>query len=667
MGIKVFGQFQNPVKWTYTVKQIENCQFELLFKAVVEKDWHLYSQTNPPYPAYFEFTKSGKYKLIGKTSEPKPKKVNDEYLGEIAYFEEHEVVFKQKIELNANEIVTISGKFSGQACRTEGDGMCVPLEEKFSFKVDPGTLKCLTSEVPETNPTDTENLVSTTDTNIKTTTVPTATFTKIIPEKLTNEAINALDKECGEPSLLDDLRSLLGIFITGFIGGFIALLMPCIFPMIPLTVSFFTKQSKSRAKGIFNALLYGLSIILIYTSLGLLITIIFGSDALNKMAVNPTANVIFFIIFIIFAASFLGAFEITLPSKFVNKVDSQSNRGGLIGLFFMAFTLCLVSFSCTGPIIGSLLVEAATGSYLGPAIGMFGFSLALALPFTLFAIFPSWLNSLPKSGGWLNSVKVILGFIEIALAFKFLSTADLVSHWDFLKRELYISIWITCAVLAGLYLLGAFKLSHDDDKKEKLSVPRITFAFLFLGFAVYMIPGLFGAPLRLLSGYLPPTQYKEWKALNESHADCPHNLECYHDFDEGVASAQQRNKPILIDFTGYGCVNCRKMEDQVWSDPGVFKMLNNDFVVISLYVDDYEKPLPANEQVKALSSDKILKSYGDKWGDMQRFYYGKNAQPQYILITPEGKLLNSDIGACSVDDYTKWLEQGLCRWNKVKK
>lgn len=709
-GLK--GQAEDPVKWTYTVVKVSDCEVDLVFTAKVETHWHLYSQENPPYQTYFDFKKTGSYKLVGKTTEPKPVKENDEYLGPIAYFKESTVVFKQRIALNSNEPFKVTGEHGGQVCITTEDGRCLPYNKQFSFTVDPAGATCLKdpndidgdgvsnkedkcADIPGLKELlgcpdqDNDGIADAEDKcpedagtkesggcpveNVSGGhgddggEVDMSNYKHVEPQTLNTETISQLDPSCGSTGTKKEDKSFWGIFLGGFIGGLLALMMPCIFPMIPMTVSFFTKQSKTKAKGIVNASIYAASIIVIYTTLGLLVTIIAGPTALNAMSTSPFWNILFFVVFIIFAASFLGAFEITLPSKFVNAVDKGSNKGGLIGIFFMAFTLSLVSFSCTGPIIGSLLVEAAKGSsYMGPAIGMFGFSLALAVPFALFAAFPGWLNSLPKSGGWLNSVKVVLGFVEIALAFKFLSTADLVQHWGFLKREIFIAIWLTCALLSGLYLLGVFNLKHDSDGRPKLSVPRITFATLFFALTIYMVPGLFGAPLKLFSGYLPPSYYKEWKDPNDKYADCPNGMECYHDYDEGMAVAKKRNKPVMLDFTGYGCVNCRKMEDNVWIDPKIYKMLSEELVVVSLYVDDYDRKLPMDQRVPGKSDGKILKSYGDKWGDFQRHYFGKNSQPQYILMTPDGKLLAGDQAYTDKETYYGWLQEGLCRWDLAK-
>jgi thiol:disulfide interchange protein len=701
LGLALISNAQqiDPVKWKYSVKKTGDCTAELSFSATVDAGWHLYSQENPPNPTYFDFKKSGSYKLVGKTIEPTPHKENDEYLGPVAYFKSANVTFTQKIELNSNQPFKVTGELGGQACQE--DGVCIPLQVNFSFDVDPAGVICVKDpndsdgdgtmnkddkcpdaygslaalgcpdsdedgvvdsedKCPEVAGTKENGGCSTTGSKPEkndTSDVP-------LPQKLDQAKFEG---DCGDGEFGDIDKSFLGIFLAGFLGGLLALLTPCVFPMIPMTVSFFTKQSKTRAKGIRNAAIYALSIIVIYTGLGLLVTVIAGEDALNNMASSAFWNLLFFVVFVIFGASFLGAFEITLPSKFVNAVDKGSNRGGLIGIFFMAFTLSLVSFSCTGPIIGSLLVEASRGGFMGPFMGMFGFSLALALPFAVFAAFPGWLQSLPKSGGWLNSVKVILGFLELALALKFLSTVDLAYHWGFLKRELFLAVWITISVLAGLYLLGTFKLSHDSDAKPKLSVVRISFAILFFGMGTYMLPGLFGAPVNLFSGYLPPSYYKEWKQdLNGDFAECPHGMECYHDYEEGMKVARNREKPVLLDFTGYACVNCRKMEDNVWIKPQIFKLLTEEYVVVSLYVDD-KRSLPKDQVYKSLDGKRTLKTYGDKWKDLQTYFFNANAQPYYVLVDNKGKLLaRPKAYTPDVEEYKKFLDAGLCRYELRK-
>ncbi|MEJ5089505.1 DUF255 domain-containing protein [Sphingobacterium faecium] len=481
-------------------------------------------------------------------------------------------------------------------------------------------------------------------------------------------------------------KSLWGIFLAGLIGGFAALLMPCIFPMLPLTVSFFTKQSGSRASGISKALLYGLFIIIIYVALGMIITILFGSDALNALSTNGIFNFIFFLLLVAFAASFFGAFEITLPSSFVNKMDAKSDKGGLVGLFFMAFSLSLVSFSCTGPIIGTLLVEAASkGERLGPAIGMLGFSIALAIPFGLFAMFPSLLKSLPKSGGWLNSVKVVLGFLELALALKFLSNVDLAYHWNWLDREVFLSLWIVIFGLMGLYLIGKIKFSHDSELKF-LSVPRTFLAIVVFSFVMYMIPGLWGAPLKSISAFLPPSATQDFDLSagiansSPAHSDgkvkkyaeifhergTPKGFDPYYDYDQALETAKELKKPVLIDFTGWNCVNCRKMEANVWTDPNVAKLLKEGFVMAELFVDDRTE-LPAEEQIISAYSGKKIKNIGNKNSDFQASKFNSNSQPLYVIVDTEGNVLVPPSGA-NYDpvEYAKYLQSGIDAFNAKK-
>lgn len=481
-------------------------------------------------------------------------------------------------------------------------------------------------------------------------------------------------------------KSLWGIFLAGLIGGFAALLMPCIFPMLPLTVSFFTKQSGSRANGISKALLYGLFIIIIYVALGMIITILFGSDALNALSTNGVFNFIFFLLLVAFAASFFGAFEITLPSSFVNKMDAKSDKGGLVGLFFMAFSLSLVSFSCTGPIIGTLLVEAASkGERLGPAIGMLGFSIALAIPFGLFAMFPSLLKSLPKSGGWLNSVKVVLGFLELALALKFLSNVDLAYHWNWLDREVFLSLWIVIFGLMGLYLIGKIKFSHDSELKF-LSVPRTFLAIVVFSFVMYMIPGLWGAPLKSISAFLPPSATQDFDLsagianASPAHSDgkvkkyaeifhergTPKGFDPYYDYDQALETAKELKKPVLIDFTGWNCVNCRKMEANVWTDPNVAKLLKEGFVMAELFVDDRTE-LPVEEQIISAYSGKKIKNIGNKNSDFQASKFNSNSQPLYVIVDTEGNVLVPPSGA-NYDpvEYAKYLQSGIDAFNAKK-
>jgi len=473
-------------------------------------------------------------------------------------------------------------------------------------------------------------------------------------------------------------KSLWSIFIAGLVGGFAALLMPCIFPMLPLTVSYFTKQAGSRASGISKALLYGLFIIVIYVALGMIITIAFGSDALNALSTNGVFNFLFFLLLVVFAASFFGAFEITLPSSFVNKMDAKSDKGGFVGLFFMAFSLSLVSFSCTGPIIGTLLVEAASkGERLGPAIGMLGFSIALAIPFGLFAMFPSMLKSLPKSGGWLNSVKVVLGFLELALALKFLSNVDLAYHWNWLDREVFLSLWIAIFSMMGLYLIGKIKFSHDSELKF-LSVPRTILAIIVFSFVIYMVPGLWGAPLKSISAFLPPSATQDFDlsagiAAAPSHNDgkvkkyaeifhergTPKGFDPYYDYEEALAASKEQNKPVLIDFTGWNCVNCRKMEANVWTDPAVAKLLKEEFIMAELFVDD-KTELPANEQFVSKYSGKKIKTIGNKNSDFQASAFDSNSQPLYVIVDVSGTVLVPKTGAnYNIAEYTAFLQSGI--------
>ena len=493
------------------------------------------------------------------------------------------------------------------------------------------------------------------------------------------------NSEQGPSEEKKEARSLWTIFFLAFAAGFAALLTPCVFPMIPMTVSFFTKQSKSKAQGIRNAVIFGISIIVIYVVLGTVVTAIFGSDALNAMATNFWFNLIFFILLVVFAISFMGAFEIRLPNSWLNKADKASDKGGLIGIFFMALALALVSFSCTGPIVGTLLFEAATIGGMGPFIGMLGFSLALALPFTLFAAFPGWMNSMPKSGGWLNSVKVVLGFLELALAFKFLSNADLVVQGHFLEREMFLAIWIGIFVVLALYLFGKISLPHDSPI-ERLSVGRALFGTTVVIFVIYLIPGLWGAPLKLISGFPPPMSYSESPmgvggggslVHNESEIDKDmhlgeHGIMLFHDYEKGIAYANKVGKPVLLDFTGYACVNCRRMESNVWGDPAVLNILKNKVVMISLYVDD-KTELPKEEQItvnitKDLTSD--LVSYGNKWSYIQASRYKNNSQPYYRILGPENEDLNN--GSADYNNhgnpeaFLKWLKEGLYLFESAK-
>lgn len=670
------------VSWTYSTKQLSDCEYDLIFTATIDKNWHLYSQipvTDGPLPTVFMFDPSPDYQLVGKTSEPKPIEKEEEVFGPgiIIKFFEDKAVFHQKIKVLTEKPIKITGAIDGMAC---SDMQCVnffpyPL---FEFKVQ--GKPCGGAEIkPDTIPTKDSPVVLPPDTaGFKT---GGGCDCKDDIKQAVSEAI-ASSQKGGHPyvdtvgcktqlikptdaelNMQEEDKSYWTIFILGFLGGLAALLTPCVFPMIPLTVSFFTKRSKDRAAGLRNAFSYALAIIVIYVTLGMLITVPFGADALNAMSSSAVFNLIFFFVFIIFAFSFLGAFEITLPSSFVNKVDAASDKGGLLGIFFMAFTLSLVSFSCTGPIIGTLLVEAFKGgSYMGPAMGMFGFALALALPFALFAMFPGWLNSLPKSGGWLNTVKVSLGFIEIALAMKFLSTVDLAYHWDFLKREIFLAIWIVTGILWGIYLLGKLRLSHDSEVKH-VSTARVVAALVVFSFCAYLVPGMWGAPVNFVSGYLPPSHYREWK--DPSSGDCPHDLSCFHDLDEGLCYAKKVGKPVFIDFTGYACVNCRKMEDFVWPKPEVYKYLSEKYVVISLYVDD-KAVMPEQLQFSDSVYGRVT-SFGNKWSMIEQNFYKQNSQPLYVLVDNTGKILLPPKGYTpDAAEYAGFLEKGLLEYEKRK-
>ncbi|MFN5148168.1 MAG: protein-disulfide reductase DsbD family protein [Flavobacteriia bacterium] len=479
-----------------------------------------------------------------------------------------------------------------------------------------------------------------------------------------------------EPKKKEGNGSLLTIFLLSFLSGLAALLTPCVFPMIPMTVSFFTKQSKSKAEGIRNAVIYGISIIVIYILLGTVVTAVFGAEVLNEMSTNPTFNIVFFLILVVFAVSFLGAFEIRMPSSWVNKADSNADKGGLVGIFFMALALALVSFSCTGPIVGTLLVQAASEGGVAPFIGMFGFSLALALPFGLFAAFPGWMNSLPKSGGWLNTVKVFLGFLELALAFKFLSTADLVSQTHLLERELFLAIWIGIFTALAIYLFGGYRLPHDSPI-EKLSVGRAMLGTITLIFIVYLLPGLWGAPLKLISGFPPSPTYSEWKygqpsvmsANNSEHVEGMHEgvhgIMMFDDYDKALAYAKKVNKPLMLDFTGWGCQNCRKMEETVWNTDGVLSTLKNDLVIASLYVDEKkELPISEHKELEYAPGKKMkITQVGHKWGFLQMSRYKCNSQPHYRMLSPDGKDL--DNGPADFEHhgtreaFKKWLDEGI--------
>ena len=626
-----------PIKLETSVTKISETEYDIIFSATLYKGWYLYSQYNPenaslPLEITILENESG-YKLVGKADEKDTfKKYSD-------IWELEEIVFKdkaiitQRIQLTNKKITQIKLNFFGQVCETA----CINIDENF-------TLSLAGNLIEETVSIDEKS--------------------KKLTQQLQLDLKNTALLKNGSDSNSESSDGLFSIFILGFVGGFLALLTPCVFPMIPLTVSFFTKQSKNKKKGIFNAILYGFFIVIIYILLSLPFHFLDNLDPeiLNTISTNVWLNIFFFVVLAFFAFSFFGFYEITLPSSWGNKMDDASSVGGIIGIFFMALTLAIVSFSCTGPILGSLLAGSLTsdGGATQLTAGMTGFGLALALPFALFALFPNWLNSLPKSGGWLNTTKVVLGFLELALAFKFLSNADLVAHWDLLKREVFIGIWIVIFSGLALYLFAKIKFPHDSPIK-KLSFSRISFGVLVVSFVIYMAPGVMKNPtwnLGLLSGFPPPQFY----SIYEQESDCPLGLDCYKDFEEGLAKAKEVNKPILLDFTGWACVNCRKMEENVWSELDIYQTLKNDYILISLYVDDNEKELPEAQQFDFLKTNgkiKKIKTYGNKWATFQYVNFNNTSQPYYVLLSPDLEILNNAQQYTDRDTYYAWLKEGL--------
>ncbi len=651
----LFAQLKNTPVWKITSsKTAANIgdEIDIVLTSVIEKDWYMYSNDMDPnlgpITAEFTWSKDKSYQLVGKTIPIGSHKHYEEVWPGTVSTMKGTAKFIQKVKiLTANPKIKVALYF--QEC-SEVTGMCMPpYEQEYEVK----NLKITTSnETIIENNTDvknTENVISTTDTSTN------------IASETKKDTLSKTEVTAAIPLSKPATESFFSFLILAFLGGLIAVATPCVFPMLPMTVSFFTKKSSTRAEGITRAITFGISIIGIYASLGLVFAFFgLGPDFGNWLSTHWLPNVLFFVIFLVFAASFLGMFEITLPHAFVNKIDSKSSMGNFAGIFFMAFTLTLVSFSCTGPVVGSLLIEAVGGKFIKPLLGMASFGFGLALPFTLFAVFPSWLQNLPKSGGWLNSVKVVLGFIEIAFAFKFLSTADVVYHWGILDREIYLTIWIVIAFLLGMYLLGKLKFSHDSDMPF-IGVPRFGLAVISFCFGVYMIPGLFGAPLKALSGLLPPMQTQDFilgaennhsqstnSPINQStvyakHADflhLPHGLTGYFDYKEALAASKATGKPLFVDFTGHACVNCRKMEEYVWAKPEVLKRLQNDYIIVSLYADE-RKELPENEWYTSARDGKVKKTIGGQNQDLQISKYNFSAQPQYVLIDGNEKVLTS--------------------------
>jgi thiol:disulfide interchange protein DsbD len=642
-SISLFSQDDdNPVLWSQEVNKISDTEYELIIRGKIFEGWHVYSQFTSDggsLPAEFTFVKAGEnYELVGKTLEsPTETEYSDIFEVDETFFKKN-AVFTQKIKLLDPTIRQIDVNLFYQVCKE----VCIPVEKDFHFALDGGQTTIVEKTI------DDKSLVK------------SATLKLDLKNK---ELLNEGNESSKEKS------SLWVVFGLGFLGGLIALLTPCVFPMIPLTVSFFTKQSHNKSKGIVNAMLYGFFIVLIYFLLSLPFHIFDSVDSqiLNTIATNIWLNLFFFIIFVFFAFSFFGYYELTLPSSWANKMDAASTKvGGGIGIFFMAVTLAIVSFSCTGPILGGLLGSTALAEgdvALNLSAGMTGFGVALALPFALFAMFPAWLNSLPKSGGWMTTVKVVLGFLELALAFKFLSNADLVGNWGIFKREIFLGVWILLFVLLTLYLFGVFKFKHDGPK-QKLSAGRKITGIVSLAFTVYLVLGLSNiSNLKLLSGFPPPDFY----SVFEKESDCPLGIDCYKDFEEGLAYAKSVNKPILLDFTGWACVNCRKMEENVWSEPDVYTLLKEDYVLISLYIDD-RKELAAEEQFDYKYESgrvKTIKTIGEKWGTFQTINFSSASQPYYVLLSPELEVLNSAIQSAESDVYREWLLKGLKNFKKI--
>ena len=680
IALVVQAQILTPVKWKIKLDDKGGApEKEIVFTATADKGWHLYDMNLPeggPVSTSFTFETLNGAELIGQpVPSVKPTTVYDEQFAMNLRWYPGTVSFIQKLKVTDPAKFKVEGEVEFMACNDE---TCLPPDQipfsfdKKSIHVDPAlAANSSTTEVDKDDATtvqpDTQVVaedaseLNTPDPAAKetpATTSPKASDSLTDSPNLWSPVIDQL-KSFGDATVSAADTSWLFIFFAGFLGGLIALLTPCVWPMIPMTVSFFLKRTKDRKKAIRDAITYGLSIIVIYLVMGLLITGIFGASALNDLSTNAIFNILFFLLLVVFAVSFFGAFELVLPASWTSKLDSKADSTtGILSIFFMSFTLVLVSFSCTGPIIGTLLVQAASmGTAVGPAIGMFGFALALSIPFSVFAIFPNMLQSMPKSGGWLNSVKVVLGFLELALALKFLSVADLAYGWRLLDREAFIVLWIVIFSLLGVYLLGKIKFSHDSEVKY-VSVPRLFMAIISFAFAIYMVPGLWGAPLKAISAFAPPLYTQDFNLYkNEVHA-------AFDDYESGMAYAKKVNKPVMIDFSGFGCVNCRKMEASVWTDPKVKQMLENDYVLITLMVDDKTK-LPQPIEIQENGKTRKLKTIGDKWSYLQRSKFGSNAQPFYILLNDEGQPLGPSYAFNEdVSKYIQFLQNGLKEFKK---
>jgi len=666
------AQIKDPVKFKTEFNTLSDTEAEIVFTAAIDKGWHVYSTElgdGGPISATFNVDKTSGIELLGKLKPVGKEVATFDKLFEmkVRYFE-NTAKFIQKVKLTGGAY-EIEGYLEYGACDDES---CLPPTEvpfKFSGVAKTANAAAAKAEQPEKKEVEKKEEatpVVSKDTVAMMELVPATTTdasTGIQPAVASGELWKPVISELqalGEEHTQGDM-SWIYIFVTGFLGGLLALFTPCVWPIIPMTVSFFLKRSEDKKKGIRDAWTYGASIVVIYVALGLAITLIFGASALNALSTNAIFNILFFLMLVVFAASFFGAFEITLPSKWSNAVDSKAeSTTGLLSIFLMAFTLSLVSFSCTGPIIGFLLVQVSTtGSIVAPAIGMLGFAIALALPFTLFALFPSWLKSMPKSGGWMNVIKVTLGFLELAFALKFLSVADLAYGWRLLDRETFLALWIVIFALLGFYLLGKIKFPHDDDD-NKVGVTRFFMALVSLAFAVYMVPGLWGAPLKAVSAFAPPMQTQDFNLYkNEVHAK-------FDDYDLGMEYARLNGKPVMLDFTGYGCVNCRKMEAAVWTDPKVSDLINNDYVLITLYVDN-KTPLTEPVKIVENGTERTLRTVGDKWSYLQRVKFGANAQPFYVLLDNQGKPLNKSYAYDEdIPKYIEFLQTGLENYKKER-
>jgi thiol:disulfide interchange protein DsbD len=656
------AQIQTMINWTFSQKRTNDSTEVLTFVASMSGGHHLYSQYTPeggPLPTIFDFTASKEYSRIGKVKEPKPETVHDDLFGvDVSTFKEKKVTFTQEIRIKSGKDFKITGEISGMTCDDQG---CIPFDQQpFSFTIKGRTIAGIVTSAIDTS---TAQVAPTGDTNAS---VQASGPSTGGPDGCKDYVIEGLNSTQAPA----EAQSYWLIFLLGFGGGLVALLTPCVFPMIPLTVSFFTKSAQNRRKGLIMAVTYGLSIAAIYTLLAVpFIVAKVPPDTLNEIATSAVLNIIFFVIFVVFSISFFGYFEIQLPSSLANKADSASNLGGFIGVFFMAITLALVSFSCTGPILGSFLAGtlATNPDPYNILFVMLGFGSALGLPFALFAAFPAWLNSLPKSGGWLNSVKVVLGFLELGMALKFLSNADLVEQWGILKRETFIAIWAILAFGLALYLLGFIRFPHDS-KLKKRSAFRIGLATFFFASGVYFTTGIFGAGLELISGFPPPTFYS-YAAQSEKKPDasaaagdehCPQGIPCEHDYEVAKARAIKENKPLLIDFTGWACVNCRRMEEGVWIDPEVKKIMSEEYVLVSLYVDE-KANLPESEWFTSCKTGKRVRTVGNKWSNMQVVNFNTNSQPQYVALSPEGKQLAEPVGYTSKENYLNFLKSGLSK------